>query len=188
VWSGFSLRQNRGALTIGKVMQRVEFTNTVLRDGHQSLAATRMRTEQMLPALADLDALGFYQMEAWGGATIDACLRYLGQNPFECITALKRGAPQTPHSMLLRGQNIVQYPSFADDVVEAFVNCTARRGMDVLRIFAALNDARNLEVSIRAILAAGTMPFPTRAGGGTRHHVMRIDGGRHDVEVAEAAS
>jgi oxaloacetate decarboxylase alpha subunit/pyruvate carboxylase subunit B len=169
-------------------MQRVEFTNTVLRDGHQSLAATRMRTEQMLPALADLDALGFYQQETWGGATIDACLRYLGENPFDRITALKKGAPQTLHSMLLRGQNIVQYTSFADDVVEAFINCTASRGMDVLRIFDALNDPCNLEVSIRATLAAGTMPFPTRAGGGTRHHVMRIDGGRCNVEVAEVAS
>lgn len=136
-------------------MKRVEFTNTVLRDGHQSLAATRMRTGQMLPALADLDALGFYQLETWGGATIDSCLRYLGENPFERITALKKGAPKTPHGMLLRGQNIVQYTSFPDDVVEAFIRCTADRGMDVLRIFDALNDPRNLEVSIRATLAAG---------------------------------
>ncbi|MBE2179813.1 MAG: pyruvate carboxylase subunit B [Chthoniobacterales bacterium] len=134
---------------------RVCFTNTVLRDGHQSLAATRMRTEQMLPALDDLDALGFYQLETWGGATIDACLRYLGENPFERISALKKGAPQTPHGMLLRGQNIVQYTSFPDDVVEAFVNCAANRGMDVIRIFDALNDPRNLETSIRATLAAG---------------------------------
>jgi pyruvate carboxylase subunit B len=136
-------------------MKRVEFTNTVLRDGHQSLAATRMRTEQMLPALADLDALGFYQLETWGGATIDSCLRYLGENPFERISALKNGAPKTPHGMLLRGQNIVQYTSFPDDVVEAFVRCTADRGMDVLRIFDALNDPRNLETSIRTTLAAG---------------------------------
>jgi oxaloacetate decarboxylase alpha subunit/pyruvate carboxylase subunit B len=136
-------------------MKRVEFTNTVLRDGHQSLAATRMRTGQMLPALPDLDALGFYQLETWGGATIDSCLRYLGENPFERISALKRGAPKTPHGMLLRGQNIVQYTSFSDDVVETFVRCTARRGMDVLRIFDALNDPRNLETAIRATLDAG---------------------------------
>jgi pyruvate carboxylase subunit B len=135
--------------------KRVAFTNTVLRDGHQSLAATRMKTEQMLPALADLDALGFYQLETWGGATIDSCLRYLGENPFARITALKQGAPNTPHSMLLRGQNIVQYTSFPDDVVEAFVNCTTNRGMDVLRIFDALNDPRNLETAVRATLAAG---------------------------------
>jgi oxaloacetate decarboxylase alpha subunit/pyruvate carboxylase subunit B len=136
-------------------MKRVEFTNTVLRDGHQSLAATRMKTEQMLPALADLDALGFYQLETWGGATIDSCLRYLGENPFDRISALKKGAPKTPHGMLLRGQNIVQYTSFPDDVVQAFVNCTAQRGMDVLRIFDALNDVRNLHTAIDATLAAG---------------------------------
>lgn len=135
--------------------KRVAFVNTVLRDGHQSIAATRMKTEQMLPALDDLDALGFYQLETWGGATIDSCLRYLNENPFERITALKKGAPKTPHGMLLRGQNIVQYTSFADDVVEAFVRCTANRGMDVLRIFDALNDPRNLETAIRATLAAG---------------------------------
>lgn len=135
--------------------KRVAFTNTVLRDGHQSIAATRMKTEQMLPALEDLDALGFYQLETWGGATIDSCLRYLGENPFERITALKKGAPKTPHGMLLRGQNIVQYTSFADDVVEAFVKCTAERGIDVLRIFDALNDPRNLETAVRATLAAG---------------------------------
>ena len=135
--------------------KRVAFTNTVLRDGHQSIAATRMKTEQMLPALGDLDALGFYQLETWGGATIDSCLRYLGENPFERITALKKGAPKTPHGMLLRGQNIVQYTSFPDDVVEAFVKCTAERGIDVLRIFDALNDPRNLETAVRATLAAG---------------------------------
>jgi len=136
-------------------MKRVEFTNTVLRDGHQSLAATRMRTAQMLPALADLDALGFYQLETWGGATIDTCLRYLGENPFKRISALKKGAPKTPHSMLLRGQNIVQYTSFPDDVVTAFVQCTANRGMNVLRIFDALNDVRNLHTAIDAALASG---------------------------------
>lgn len=135
--------------------KRVAFANTVLRDGHQSIAATRMKTEQMLPALEDLDALGFYQLETWGGATIDSCLRYLGENPFDRITALKKGAPNTPHSMLLRGQNIVQYTSFPDDVVEAFVKCTAARGMDVLRIFDALNDPRNVQTAVRATLAAG---------------------------------
>ena len=136
-------------------MKPVEFTNTVLRDGHQSLAATRMRTVQMLPALAGLDALGFYQLETWGGATIDSCLRFLGENPFERISALKKVAPKTPHGMLLRGQNIVQYTSFPDDVVTAFVQCTASRGMDVLRIFDALNDVRNLHTAIDATLAAG---------------------------------
>lgn len=132
--------------------KRVAFNNTVLRDGHQSLAATRMKTEQMLPALADLDSLGFNNLETWGGATIDSCLRFLNENPFERISTLKKGAPKTPHSMLLRGQNIVQYTSFPDDVVEAFVKCTADRGMDEFRIFDALNDTRNLQTAIKAVL------------------------------------
>ena len=134
---------------------KVVLNNTVLRDGHQSLAATRMKTDHMLPALKDLDSLGFGILETWGGATIDSCLRFLGENPFERITKLKKGAPNTPHSMLLRGQNIVQYKSFPDDVVEAFVKCTADRGMDELRIFDALNDPRNLRTAIQATLKAG---------------------------------
>ncbi len=133
----------------------VVFNNTVLRDGHQSLAATRMTTAQMLPAAPLLDGLGFAGLETWGGATIDACLRYLGENPFDRLRALKKAAPKTPHLMLLRGQNIVQYTSFPDDVVEAFVRCTAAAGCDVLRIFDALNDVRNLTTAIRATKAAG---------------------------------
>lgn len=133
----------------------VVFNNTVLRDGHQSLAATRMKTEQMLPALEDLEKLEFHGLETWGGATIDSCLRFLSEDPFERISTLKKGTPKTPHIMLLRGQNIVQYTSFPDDVVEAFVKCTADRGMDVFRIFDALNDIRNLETSIKAVLKSG---------------------------------
>ncbi|MFH1067143.1 MAG: pyruvate carboxylase subunit B [bacterium] len=132
----------------------VAFNNTVLRDGHQSLAATRMTTKQMLPALEELDSLGFGMLETWGGATIDSCLRFLGEQPFERISTLKKGAPKTPHGMLLRGQNIVQYASFPDDVVEAFVMCTAKRGMDIFRIFDALNDIRNLKTAIQAVLKA----------------------------------
>lgn len=133
----------------------VVFNNTVLRDGHQSLAATRMTTAQMLPAAPLLDGLGFAGLETWGGATIDACLRYLGENPFDRLRTLKKAAPKTPHLMLLRGQNIVQYTSFPDDVVEAFVRCTSDAGCDVLRIFDALNDVRNLTTAIRATKAAG---------------------------------
>lgn len=133
----------------------VVFNNTVLRDGHQSLAATRMTTAQMLPACADLDALGFGALETWGGATIDACLRYLGENPFERLGALKAAAPRTPQWMLLRGQNIVQYTSFPDDVVEAFVACTAARGLDMFRIFDALNDLRNIRTAVAAVKRAG---------------------------------
>jgi len=132
----------------------VYFTNTVLRDGHQSSAATRMSTAQMLPAAPILDEMGFYILETWGGATIDACLRFLSENPFDRLRALKKAAPKTPQSMLLRGQNIVQYASFPDDVVEAFVNCMCSNGMDVIRIFDALNDVRNLKTAIAAVKKA----------------------------------
>jgi len=133
----------------------VIFNNTVLRDGHQSLAATRMTTAQMLPVTADLDNLGFGALETWGGATIDSCLRFLGENPFDRLDALKKLATKTPHMMLLRGQNIVQYTSFPDDVVEAFILMSAKHGMDIFRIFDALNDARNLTTAVNAVHKAG---------------------------------
>lgn len=140
---------------MGTTVKTVQFNNTVLRDGHQSLAATRMTTAQMLPAAPELDALGFAGLETWGGATIDSCLRYLNENPFDRLRALKKAAPKTPHIMLLRGQNIVQYASFPDDVVEAFVNCAAAAGMDIFRIFDALNDLRNIRHAVQCVLKAG---------------------------------
>ncbi len=133
----------------------VAFINTVLRDGHQSLAATRMTTAQMLPAAPILDELGFFGLETWGGATIDSCLRFLNENPFDRLRALKKAAPRTPQLMLLRGQNIVQYTSFPDDVVEAFVRANAAAGQDIFRIFDALNDTRNLRTAIRTVLDCG---------------------------------
>ncbi|MFZ5494372.1 MAG: pyruvate carboxylase subunit B [Verrucomicrobiota bacterium] len=136
-------------------MKPAVLNSTVLRDGHQSLAATRMTTEHMLPAAPVLDSMGFGALETWGGATIDSCLRYLKENPFTRLDRLKAAAPRTPQMMLLRGQNLVQYASFPDDVVEAFVRCTAARGLDQFRIFDALNDARNLRTPIRAVKAAG---------------------------------
>ena len=136
-------------------MKQVVFNNTVLRDGHQSLAATRMTTAQMLPAAPKLDALGFEALETWGGATIDSCLRFLSENPFARLDALKAAAPKTPQMMLLRGQNLVQYTSFPDDVVEAFVRCTAKHGLDIFRVFDALNDARNLRTAIKTVKAVG---------------------------------
>ena len=136
-------------------MKPVIFNNTVLRDGHQSLAATRMSTEQMIPITPALDAVGFGALETWGGATIDSCLRFLGENPFDRLDTLKKLAPKTPHMMLLRGQNIVQYTSFPDDVVEAFVACSAKHGMNIFRIFDALNDTRNLVTCIKAVHKAG---------------------------------
>jgi len=137
------------------IVKSVLFNNTVLRDGHQSMAATRMTTPQMLPAAPILDEMGFNGLETWGGATIDSCLRYLNENPFDRLRTLKRVAPKTPQLMLLRGQNIVQYASFPDDVVEAFVRCMCRNGMDIIRIFDALNDMRNLRTAIKAVKACG---------------------------------
>jgi pyruvate carboxylase subunit B len=136
-------------------MKPVTFNNTVLRDGHQSLAATRMTTAQMLPSAPILDEIGFSGLETWGGATIDSCLRYLNENPFDRLRALKKAAPKTPQIMLLRGQNIVQYTSFPDDVVEAFVRADATAGQDVFRIFDALNDTRNLVTAIKTVLDCG---------------------------------
>ena len=136
-------------------MSKVAFNNTVLRDGHQSLAATRMTTAQMLPAAPILDSMGFAGLETWGGATIDSCLRFLNENPFDRLRALKKAAPKTPQLMLLRGQNIVQYTSFPDDVVEAFVRADAAAGQDIFRIFDALNDTRNLATAIKTVRACG---------------------------------
>ena len=134
---------------------KLKFNNMVLRDGHQSLAATRMTTAQMIPALEILDGLGFNALETWGGATIDAGLRFLDEFPFDRLDRIKAGTPNTPHMMLLRGQNIVQYANFADDVVETFVKMSARHGMDIFRIFDALNDLRNIETAVKAAKAAG---------------------------------
>lgn len=136
-------------------MKTVAFNNTVLRDGHQSMAATRMKTSQMLPAAPILDELGFGMLETWGGATIDSCLRFLGEQPFDRVRALRKVAPKTPQGMLLRGQNIVQYKCFPDDVVELFVKCTADAGIEVFRIFDGLNDPRNLAPAIAAVNKAG---------------------------------
>jgi oxaloacetate decarboxylase alpha subunit/pyruvate carboxylase subunit B len=133
----------------------VVFNNTVLRDGHQSLAATRMTTKQMATVAPELDRMSFGSLETWGGATIDAGVRFLSEFPFDRLDALKRLAPKTPQTMLLRGQNIVQYTNFPDDVVEAFVAAAARHGMDIFRVFDALNDLRNIETAIRAVKKAG---------------------------------
>ena len=136
-------------------MKPVIFNNTVLRDGHQSLAATRMPTSEMLPVCELLDSMGFGALETWGGATIDAGLRFLGEFPFDRLDALKKACPKTKHMMLFRGQNIVAYSHFPDDVVEAFVKTSAKHGMDIFRIFDALNDTRNMECSIKAAKSVG---------------------------------
>ncbi|OYW39668.1 MAG: oxaloacetate decarboxylase subunit alpha [Hydrogenophilales bacterium 12-61-10] len=136
-------------------MAKVHITDLVLRDGHQSLIATRMRTEDMLPICSKLDQIGFWSLEAWGGATFDACVRFLREDPWERLRKLRRALPNTRIQMLLRGQNLLGYRNYSDDVVRAFVQKSADNGVDVFRIFDAMNDLRNLQVSIKAVKDAG---------------------------------
>lgn len=126
-------------------------TDVVLRDAHQSLFATRLRLDDMLPIAEKLDQVGFWSLESWGGATFDACIRYLGEDPWERIRALKDAMPNTPQQMLLRGQNLLGYRHYADDVVDRFVERARVNGVDVFRIFDAMNDPRNLERAIKAV-------------------------------------
>ncbi|MBQ1555685.1 MAG: pyruvate carboxylase subunit B, partial [Clostridia bacterium] len=131
-------------------MPQIKITETVLRDAHQSLIATRMTTEDMIPMLADLDKVGFHSLECWGGATFDACLRFLGEDPWERLRTIRKACPNTKLQMLFRGQNMLGYRHYADDVIEYFVEKSIDNGIDIMRIFDALNDIRNLETSINA--------------------------------------
>lgn len=130
-------------------------TELVFRDAHQSLLATRLRLDDMLPMAAELDQVGFWSMESWGGATFDACIRYLGEDPWERIRELKAAMPNTPQQMLLRGQNLLGYRHYADDVVERFVDRAATNGVDVFRVFDAMNDMRNIDVALQAVKRVG---------------------------------
>ena len=130
-------------------------TDVVLRDAHQSLFATRMRVEDMLPIAEKLDKVGFWSLESWGGATFDSCIRFIGEDPWERIRLLKQAMPNTKQQMLLRGQNLLGYRHYADDVVNKFVERAATNGVDVFRIFDAMNDPRNLETAIKAVKATG---------------------------------
>jgi oxaloacetate decarboxylase alpha subunit len=130
-------------------------TDVVLRDASQSLLATRVRIEDMLPIAGKLDQVGFWSLESWGGATFDACIRYLGEDPWERIRELKKAMPNTPQQMLFRGQNILGYRHYADDVVEKFVERAAVNGVDVFRVFDAMNDMRNIEVALQAVKQVG---------------------------------
>ncbi len=137
-------------------MGMVKITDTVLRDAHQSLAATRMRTGDMLPIIEKLDQVGFFSLEAWGGATFDTCIRFLNEDPWERLRLIKKAAKTTPVQMLLRGQNLVGYRHYSDDVVDKFVTLAAKNGVDIFRIFDAVNDVRNMERSIRAAKKCGS--------------------------------
>jgi oxaloacetate decarboxylase alpha subunit len=171
-------------------------TDVVLRDAHQSLLATRMRVEDMLPIAGKLDQVGFWSIESWGGATFDACIRYLGEDPWERMRKLKAAMPNTPQQMLFRGQNILGYRHYADDVVGKFVERAAANGVDVFRIFDALNDIRNLRTAIRATLDVGRHAQGTISYTVSPVHTMEVwvdlgkqieDTGAHSIAIKDMA-
>lgn len=135
--------------------KKIRFTETILRDGQQSQIATRMKTEEMLPVLETLDAIGYHALEVWGGATFDACVRFLNEDPWERLRTFRKHMPNTRLQMLLRGQNLLGYKNYADDVVREFVTLSVENGIDILRIFDALNDLRNLRTAVDATKTAG---------------------------------
>lgn len=138
-------------------MNPVKITETALRDGHQSLIATRLTTEEILPILEKMDKVGYYALEVWGGATFDACLRFLNEDPWERLREIRKRVKNTKLQMLLRGQNLLGYKHYPDDVVEAFIEKSVENGIDIIRVFDALNDVRNMETSIKAIKKVGAI-------------------------------
>ncbi len=161
-------------------MAKVFVSELVLRDGHQSLIATRMRTDDMLPICAKLDAIGFWSLEAWGGATFDACVRFLKEDPWERLARLRKALPNSRIQMLLRGQNLLGYRHYSDDVVRAFVQKSADNGVDVFRIFDAMNDMRNLKTSIEAVKKVGK-----HAEGAISYTTSPVHDVTHFVELAK---
>lgn len=146
--------------------KKIKMTELVLRDAHQSLFATRLRLDDMLPIAHELDEIGYWSLEAWGGATFDSCIRFLGEDPWVRLRELKKACPKTPLQMLLRGQNLLGYRHYADDVVERFVERCVANGMDVFRVFDALNDPRNMKAALQAVRkfgghAQGTLSYTT---------------------------
>lgn len=146
--------------------KKIAITDVVLRDAHQSLFATRLRLDDMLPIASELDKIGYWSLEAWGGATFDSCIRFLGEDPWVRLRELKKAIPNTPLQMLLRGQNLLGYRHYADDVVDKFVERCVKNGMDVFRVFDALNDPRNMQAALQAVKkhgghAQGTLSYTT---------------------------
>jgi pyruvate/oxaloacetate carboxyltransferase len=158
----------------------VKITDTTFRDAHQSLMATRMRTESMIPIAEKMDQVGFFSFEVWGGATFDVCIRYLAEDPWERIRQLKLHIDRTPLQMLLRGQNVVGYKNYPDDVVINFVDKAAENGIDIFRIFDALNDVRNMKVSIEAVKRVGA-----HAQGSICYTISPVHTIKHYVEIAK---
>ncbi len=176
--------------------QPLGITDVVLRDAHQSLFATRLRLDDMLPIAEKLDQVGFWSLESWGGATFDACIRFLGEDPWERIRELKAVMPNTPQQMLFRGQNILGYRHYADDVVEKFVERAAVNGIDVFRVFDAMNDVRNLETAVKAVIkqgkhAQGTLSYtvsPVHTLEGWIDMARRLeDMGAHSIAIKDMA-
>ena len=176
--------------------QPLLLTELVLRDAHQSLLATRLRLEDMLPIAAKLDQVGYWSMESWGGATFDACIRYLGEDPWHRLRELKKAMPNTKQQMLLRGQNLLGYRHYADDVVEAFVERSFANGIDVFRIFDAMNDVRNLQTAVAATVkvgahAQGTLSYtvsPVHTIDGWLDMAMQLeDMGCHSICIKDMA-
>jgi len=161
-------------------MGKVKITETVLRDAHQSLIATRMSIEEMLPIIEKLDKVGYYSLEAWGGATFDACLRFLNEDPWERLRKIRDKAKNTKLQMLLRGQNLLGYKHYADDVVEYFVQKAVANGIDIIRIFDALNDTRNLETAMKACKKEGG-----HAQGAVCYTISPVHDLDHFVKVAK---
>lgn len=176
--------------------RKIHITDVILRDAHQSLIATRMRTEDMLPACEWLDGAGYWSLECWGGATFDACVRFLKEDPWTRLRQLRKALPNTRLQMLLRGQNLLGYRHYADDVVEAFCQKASDNGIDVFRIFDALNDVRNLETSIRAVKktgkhAQGTLCYTVSPVHNTRTFVTQaqamVDMGIDSIAIKDMA-
>ena len=140
---------------------KVQFTETILRDANQSLIATRMSFDEFEPILKELDKAGYYSLECWGGATFDSCLRYLNEDPWERLRKIRKACPNTKLQMLLRGQNLLGYKHYPDDVVRAFIRKSVENGIDIIRIFDALNDLRNIEVAVDETLKCGAHPSGT---------------------------
>lgn len=164
--------------------KKIHVTELVLRDGHQCMIATRLRTEDMLPICAKLDSIGFWSLEAWGGATFDACVRFLKEDPWERLAKLRKALPNTPIQMLLRGQNLLGYRHYSDDVVKAFVQKAADNGVDIFRIFDAMNDLRNIKTSVEAVKKAkkhaqGTISYTTSP----MHDVAHFVGLAKEIEA-----
>ena len=181
---------------VNSMAKPLGITDVVLRDGHQSLLATRLRLEDMLPICGKLDQVGYWSLETWGGATFDACIRYLGEDPWERLRAFKKAMPNTPQQMLLRGQNLLGYRHYADDVLDAFVERAATNGIDVFRIFDALNDARNMQHAIKSVINVGKHAQGTLSYTVSPVHTMDMwidlareleDSGAHSVCIKDMA-